>query len=223
MKPILMLKLDFDEKSYNMERIIRILLTFGYKESFVHLLPFNSCKQGTICCVMTKQEEKEFEQLFKESYPQLYYYALTLINNSEICKDIVNDVFEQLWRDYEYLRQESAVSYLRKCVRNRCIDHLRHQAVEEQYVAFYALEFRESVALADGDEDERLGKIKKVIDAMSAQRRFIVEACFFHKKSYKEVAEILGMTVDGVKKHIVAALKKLRTEFSAEKVPEQKL
>ena len=48
---------------------------------------------------------------------------------------------------------------------------------------------------------------------MPPQRRFVLEQCFFHKKSYREVAAILGITTDGVKRHITTALRNLRDEF----------
>ena len=38
--------------------------------------------------------------LFKEYYPQLYYYAYHLINDIEASKDIVSDAFEFLWNNY---------------------------------------------------------------------------------------------------------------------------
>ena len=36
-----------------------------------------------------------FEQLYKKNYAPLYYYAFRFITDEEVCKDIVNDVFEK--------------------------------------------------------------------------------------------------------------------------------
>ena len=78
-----------------------------------------------------------FEQLYKENYAHLYYYAFRFITDEEVCKDIVNDVFEKAWQNFGKMNPETASAYLYALVRNRCIDHLRHQQVEEQYADFY--------------------------------------------------------------------------------------
>ena len=158
-------------------------------------------------------KEKEVERIFKDSYTRLYYYALTYVDDGEVCKDIVGDVFEALWQDYETLRSDTLTSYLYTCVKNRCIDHLRRQSVKRRYITFYALDVKDGLLTTDREEEERLARLEKSIEAMPVQRRFVLEECFFHKKTYKEVAEVLGMTTDGIKKHIVTALRKLREDF----------
>ncbi|MBQ8265265.1 MAG: RNA polymerase factor sigma-70, partial [Bacteroides sp.] len=45
-----------------------------------------------------------FEQLYKENYARLYYYAFRFITDEEVCKDIVNDVFEKAWQHFGELK-----------------------------------------------------------------------------------------------------------------------
>lgn len=78
-----------------------------------------------------------FEQLYKENYARLYYYAFRFITDEEVCKDMVNDVFEKAWQNFGNLKSETASAYLYAQLRNRCIDYLRHQQVKEQYADFY--------------------------------------------------------------------------------------
>ena len=159
------------------------------------------------------EKEKDFERIFKENYARLYHYALTFVDNGETCRDVVSDVFERLWAEYETLLPDSRLAYLFTCVRNRCIDILRHRQVKGRYAAFYSLDLKNGILASDRDEEERLARVEKVIDRMPPQRRFVLEQCFFHKKTYKEVAAVLGITTDGVKKHITTALRNLRDEF----------
>ena len=161
---------------------------------------------------MTKND-KEFESLFKSNYTRLYYYALTFVDDAEVCKDIVSDVFETLWHDYDSVRPDGRMAYLYACVKNRCVDHLRRRSVKQRYVLFYATDVREGLLGTDRELEERLQRVDRVINGMPPQRRFVLEQCFFHKKSYREVAAILGITTDGVKRHITTALRNLRDEF----------
>ena len=41
--------------------------------------------------------EREFERLFRENYAQLYAFAMGMVREEEICRDILSDSFEQLW------------------------------------------------------------------------------------------------------------------------------
>ena len=83
------------------------------------------------------EDKADFDYLFKEYYPQLYYYAFHLINNMEASKDIASDAFEFIWTNYAKIDKTTAKSYLYVYVRNKCIDYLRHQNVHEQYVQLY--------------------------------------------------------------------------------------
>lgn len=159
-------------------------------------------------------KEEEFEALFIANHSRLYYYALSYINDGEICKDIISDVFETVWTDYDNIKKETFSSYLYTCTRNRCVDYLRHQSIQKQYTDFLiANAHYESISTAQ-EYDERLERIHKAIEVMPPQRQLVLRECYFKKKSYKEVAACLGITTDGVKRHITIALKSLRELFS---------
>ena len=45
----------------------------------------------------------EFDRIYDKYYPQLFYYAYGFVEDSEICRDIVSDVFGQAWENVERL------------------------------------------------------------------------------------------------------------------------
>lgn len=159
-------------------------------------------------------KEQEFEILFTTNHSRLYYYALSYINDSEVCKDIISDVFEAAWTEYEHIKKETLTSYLYTCTRNRCIDYLRHQNIQNQYTEFLMANAHYENIVSVQEYDERLIRIHKAIEDMPPQRQLVLKECYFEKKSYKEVAARLGITTDGVKRHITIALKSLRDLFS---------
>ena len=63
------------------------------------------------------------------------------------------------------------------------------------------------------EEDERLTDIKNVIKTLSPKTQLVFQECYINKRKYKEVAEELDITADGVKKHIIKALKTIREEI----------
>lgn len=160
-----------------------------------------------------------FEQLYKENYARLYYYAFRFVTDEEACKDIVNDVFEKAWQHFEDLKPETAAAYLYAQTRNRCIDYLRHRQVEEQYADFYRIVTEEDADIAPDEMEERVQHIEKFIEQLTDPTKTILKECYFDNKKYQEVAEEFGISINGIKKHIMKALRLLREEFGSKKVP----
>ena len=168
-----------------------------------------------------------FEQLYKANYARLYYYAFQFISDAETCKDIVNDVFEKTWNLYESLQQETITAYLYANVRNKCIDHLRHSLVKEQYADFYKAVTQEEADNDFSEREERIARIEKVIEELTDPTKTILKECYYENKKYQEVADEFGISTNGVKKHIMKALRLIREEFDIKKksreVPENEV
>lgn len=150
-----------------------------------------------------------FEQLYRGNYARLYYYAFRFVADEEACRDIVNDVFEQAWKDREQLQEATAVACLYTRTRNRCIDYLRHRQVEQQYATFLRTLTSEDPSVPPGEREERVRRMERCLERMTDPTRSIVKQCYYDGKKYREVAEERGITPDGVKKHIVKALRML--------------
>lgn len=167
----------------------------------------------------------EFEQLYRENYARLYYYAFQFISDAEVCKDIINDVFEKTWSQYDTIRKETISPYLYANVRNKCIDHLRHTQVEEQYAEFYCAITQEEADNGFSEREERIARIEKVIEELTDPTKTILKECYYENKKYQEVAEEFGISTNGIKKHIMKALRLIREEFGIKKedkeVPEK--
>lgn len=160
---------------------------------------------------------KEFETVFHEYYSRLYYFAYDYVEDMEVSKDIVSEVFTAIWNDRERMLEDKLVGYLFISVRNRAFNYLKKQKNKEEY-----LEFCIQSAAEEGDEywkvmDERIEEMTCEIEKMSPRTRYILEECCYHNKKYKEVAEVLEISTDGIKKHIVKAFAKLRDHFNVKK------
>lgn len=166
--------------------------------------------------------EEDFEQFFKQRFEQYYYYGLHFVDDPEVVRDIVCDCYEFVFHNYQ---QKNEVrdwgSYVARMVRSRCMDHLRHCAVQENYAEYY---LRETSEMDDSLEDmelyeERMSILKQGLALLTPRTRLILTECYLHHKQYKEVADALEISDNAVKKHIVKALKILR-EFVEQKTQE---
>ena len=157
---------------------------------------------------------EEFDKIYSKYYSQLFYYAYGFVENSETCRDIVSDVFGQAWENIERLERSTIGSYLYSCVRNKCIDYLRHDQAARQYVEYLQDVVEDDEGMTPEEYEERLRIVKQIISELPPRTRFVLEQCYFNNKKYQEVAEILDVTSSAVKKHIMKALSILRERLS---------
>lgn len=154
-----------------------------------------------------------FDTLYRNYYEQLFRFAFQFVRDEEECYDIVSGAFEKLWLHLSQRPMDNVAAYLFTVVRNRSIDALRRQKRQEKYVAFTELLMTEYVEEQEYESDNyNKLLIDRVLETLpSPPTREILVACYLEEKKYREVAEEMGITVATVKKHMVRALKIIRT------------
>ena len=164
-------------------------------------------------------EAKDFESIFKQQYTQLFYFAFDLTGDEEASKDLVSEVFATLWRKHEELKGDNLHGYLFICVRNRCFSYLKEQKGKQEFLDYCRTTFTEEDEDYWNDMEERIHDMDAVIATMPERTQFVLEHCYYHRLSYKEVGNLLGITADGVKKHIMKAFSILREHYKVRKKP----
>lgn len=153
----------------------------------------------------------EFENIYRRLYPRLFLYAHDFIGDEEVCRDVVADVLMKFWDVRDTVRMDTVEAYLRTSVRNACMMYLRKADRFEEYAMYLRLS---AVEIESIDAvDETVDDLLKAIDMLPQRTRHILELCYLHDKSYREVADMLGITADGVKKHIMKAYAFIREYF----------
>ena len=156
--------------------------------------------------------DKEIGELFRSSYSRLYRLAYSLLNDQEESKDVVSGIFMEILDKHILARDIN--TYLISMVRNRALDILRHRQVKDDVWANLLLEYEQSIT-SDTPDEEQINEIRLFIEKeLTPQTRRILQRCYDDKKSYKEVASELEISVQAVNKHISQALRKLRERFN---------
>jgi RNA polymerase sigma-70 factor (ECF subfamily) len=164
----------------------------------------------TIGATMTVQE---YEQLFRYNYERLYYHSLDIVHDEDVARDVVSDVYVNVWRLRETIASDTALSYLYTSVRNRSLDQLRHHS---RHVPLIEEVIQELEHFSDTDWEEyetRIRALKAELDRQPERVRRVLYMRFYEQKSNQEVAEQLGITVDGVKKIIQRSFAQMRVSL----------
>lgn len=168
--------------------------------------------------------KENFDSIYINNFSRLFLFAKEYVLFDEEAENIVQDIFLMLWEKREALRVDvSLTAYLFTLVKNKCIDFLRHQMVEQMYSENVKHEYNEELnvklfALESFDhnfssEEDIETLLRNAIDKLPERCRMIFIKSRIEGKKYKEIAEELNLSVNTVEGQISIALKKLREEL----------
>lgn len=158
----------------------------------------------------------KFEVLFKQYFKSLCFHAMSFVKDEDVAKDIVHDVFLNVWNHrFSIDFCQPMAPYLIGLTRNRSCNYLDHLKVKDRH-AQHELTFAELCSEADASgQEELIAQVMERIDRLPERCREVMRLCFLECKKYKEIAEMLDISVNTVKTHITTGLKILRDEFSS--------
>ncbi|MFI2744450.1 RNA polymerase sigma factor [Zhouia sp. PK063] len=159
-----------------------------------------------------------FELLFARSYSSLLGFVITLTQDVDQAKDIVQLAFIYVWNKRETLVLSSNLSnLLLVAAKNIFIDQYRSNQSRARLYAQLAMESIEEYMDNDDFRNEQIQKLRKVIAALPAKCQQILIMTKFNGFTRKEVAEYLNISVKTVEAQIRLAYKKIKEEFDADK------
>lgn len=157
---------------------------------------------------------KEFERLFTKYYEPLCRFANTFLKDMDTAEDIVQEFFYGFWKNrISFTLKLSLNSYLYQSIRNNALHYLQHIAVRQKYAENLKNETQDTFFVSQPDE---IGyrELKKVIDETLKQ---LPERCSrifclnrFEGKKYREIAEILSISIKTVEADMGKALQLFR-------------
>ena len=82
-------------------------------------------------------------EFFRNYYPMFVSFARNFVQSREVCEDLVQEAFVALLEqgctfDNEYL----AKGFLYKTLRNKCLNHLRHEQIRNRYAEMQAAHYK---------------------------------------------------------------------------------
>ena len=158
---------------------------------------------------------QEFEHLFKDNYPHMYRMAFSMVENADDAKDVVHQVFTQVWKGKPRVADESIRGYLLAATRNQCLHLLRSRQLQRQMEE----ELQRDTAASENEErEELLQQLQQVIDNnLTEQDRRVLSLHYEDEMTYEETATVLGISASAVNKHITRSLAKIRSTLKIAK------
>jgi RNA polymerase sigma factor (sigma-70 family) len=147
--------------------------------------------------------------------PLLRYTARILGGDLERARDIVQDTMLKLWKSDRFGVDDNAAQWLFAVCRNGAVDVLRK---EKRMIGLSEDIKRNQTAPGGGpqarvEEQEAAGRINSAIAQLPDGQQEVLRLKFQDEFTYKQIAEITGLSVSGVGFQIHTAMQTLRRKF----------
>lgn len=164
-------------------------------------------------------KEQAFKLLYEEYYAPFCLYAKRFIEDKETREDIVSDVFTSLWdkqdADSLDLQSDTVLGYIKMCVKNSCLNYLKHQEYEWSYAEI--MQKKAPIYETEPDSvytlDELYRMLYETLDKLPEAYRTVFMKSFFEGKTHVEIAEEMKMSVKSVNRYKQKTMELLRNEL----------
>lgn len=165
-----------------------------------------------------RNDEKGLAACYVRQKKALKYYIASRIDRPDEAEDVVQDVFERLWKHKDFISPEAVVSLVYKVARNLMADRQRRYRKENDVWGelFYMQE-----ALQDTTEEKvSFKELKLMFDrlvfALPEKRRKVYCLSFFENLTISEIARELSVSKRTVEQHILLARKDIKAQLRKE-------
>jgi RNA polymerase sigma-70 factor (family 1) len=159
-------------------------------------------------------DQPAFRRLFDLYFSRLIHFARSIIRTNEGAIEVVDDVFIKLWRQKEQILSiKDLKAYLYTGVKNTALNYLSKKAAQHPEDPFDHIDIQLS---KDQNPDQRLitaeimQKIHAAVEGLPPRCKMIFKLVREDGLKYREVAEILNVTVDTVDAQMVIAVRRIR-------------
>ena len=174
--------------------------------------------------IVVESDKHAFALLYEAMHRKLLDFATALVKVREPAEEITADVFIRLWerrQAMDHMAIRSCRLYLFMCIKNASLNYLRSQKrvqyidLDQISLAGWKLEASPEELLISA---ETAGRLTRAIEELPDKCGLIFRLVKEEGLCYKEVAQLLDVSVKTVENQIGIALKKIRMAISC-KVP----
>jgi RNA polymerase sigma-70 factor (family 1) len=162
---------------------------------------------------VAKGDQRAFRKIFDFFAPRLKQFAFSIVKTNDAASQIVDEVFIKIWSNKENSDTINNLKvYLYTATKNTALNYLSRKARQQITEPFDFI----NIELKDEQCPEQLlitseifGKIIAAVDELPPRCKIIFKLVREDGLKYKEVAEILNLSIKTVDAQMVIAVKKI--------------
>lgn len=180
-----------------------------------------------IADVALRNDRPSFKRLYMFYYRKLFCLAKSLVKSTEEAEEIVNDTFLTIWLKRADLQQiRNFTIYICTAVRNRSLTAMARMKVYE-HLSLDDIEIDLKNTGQSGEDNLFCADLNRIlissVDKLPNQCKLVFKLVKEDGFKYKEVADLLNISVKTVEYHMGNALKKIAESLTEAAKPVRQL
>ncbi|MEX2369766.1 MAG: RNA polymerase sigma-70 factor [Bacteroidales bacterium] len=171
----------------------------------------NNRSDQTLLKRIKQHDQEALEQLFEKYYFPLCDFAFQFVRSFDFTEEVVSDVFMNIWKNRQKIQISSSLkAYLFTATRNQSLNYLKKEKMD--FETLDVLENEESHTYQPDEElmfRELESRIKSLINTLPPKRKLIFKLSRLEGFTYREIADILDISIRTVQNQMVQAVKQL--------------
>jgi len=167
-------------------------------------IPFGKSESSSASQEPAIPDAATVESWFLRYSHTIYLVCRKYLRDEEECRDAVMDIFHKLLSEGSRHRVSNVPAWLHAVTRNHCLMRLRKAS--RLKMIFWTPAEMDSAVVENGDFLNLTGKdlpdCESLLAGLEGDQKSCVELFYLKRKSYREIAEIMGIPVRQVKSHI---------------------
>lgn len=159
-----------------------------------------------------KTSNYAFNLIVKKYSKRLYWHVRKIVIDHDDSNDVIQNTFIKVWKNLGEFREDSQLyTWMYRIATNEALSFLK-QKKTKFLIPFGDVEHELSNTLTTENHftgDEIQMKLQKAILTLPPQQRLVFNMKYYDDLKYEEIAEILNLTVGGLKASYHHAVKKI--------------
>jgi RNA polymerase sigma-70 factor (family 1) len=164
--------------------------------------------------LVSEGDQSAFRKLYDHYRNQVYYFAIKFLKSESLAEDVLQEIFSKIWVNRKKMTELNSFSkFLNTLTLNHIYNQLRHKAHETVFL---------QKQLSDhetGNQDvfnyfdlhELEGLIAEAVNRLPPQQKKVFELSRIEGLKHDEIANRLNISKETVKKHIMEALRNIKS------------
>ena len=177
---------------------------------------FSKHTDQELSSLLREGDQLAFAFIYNKFKASLYLHALRTIKDGDQARDIVQEVFTNLWDKRSSFAPSSIDNYLYGAVRNRVFNAIAHQNITDRYAKSIQRFLEKGEFFPDNliREKELTQIIEREIAALPKKMREVFLLSRNTELSHREIGKLLGISETTVKKQVSNAVRILRLKVN---------
>ena len=175
------------------------------------MLTYDSYSDEQLLMLLKDSDEAAFTEIYNRYWKTLLYKAYHILQDKDAAQDIVQNVFLSLWIRRAEVNIKNLSIYLRQAIRFsvfKAIREMRHDKTFYERLAAVTSDIVTNNPLLFKEQQQI---IQQLIDTMPKDCREVFLLSRENNMTYKQIAELLGVSEKTVEKRISKSLQFIRS------------